>query len=172
MTSNSNDTNKNKRGSRQESLFHMSYQNGKPVKVKEPTETELLQKELVPDEDKNDADIEKSALYADLPKAKLKMDRSINARALNSMVESYMQHRLETKFTYLVPDCSNPSHALILTGPWRFRWDIKTGTVTTIEKPSDGYNIEYKNSTLTSFTKENLQKIYKILEQNIKLKKK
>ena len=54
---------------KQESLFHISYRDGKPVKEKEPTEIELLNKELTPEKDRNFADATKAALYADTPKA-------------------------------------------------------------------------------------------------------
>lgn len=182
-----------KRLLKQESLFHMSYKDGKPVKEKEPTELELLQKELTPDEDKNPADMVKSALYADMPKAKQKYDKSINARTLNQAIESYNAKRAQTlqryteaaqrqidrsKFELAVLKMPNAPYCIIYYGRysdrrpiWAFQWTFKTGSIITLAKPDDGYNIEYKNSSLTHLTDENIEKVYDILEKSMKLMK-
>ena len=192
MTSKKSNLQELKRLLKQESLFHMSYKDGKPVKEKEPTDLELLQKELTPDDDKNPADMVKSALYADTPKAKQKYDKSINARTLNQAIESYNAKRAQTlqrqveaqrqidrsKFELARLKMLNAPHCMIYYGRhsdgrpiWAFQWTFKTGSITTLAKPDDGYNIEYKNSSLTQLTDKNIEKVYDILEKSMKLMK-
>ena len=170
----------------------MSYKDGKPVKEKEPTDLELLQKELTPDDDKNPADMVKSALYADMPKAKQKYDKSINARTLNQAIESYNAKRAQTlqrqveaqrqidrlKFELVRLKMLNAPYCTIYYGRhsdgrpiWAFQWTFKTGSIITLAKPDDGYNIEYKNSYLTRLTDKNIEKVYDILEKSMKLMK-
>lgn len=76
--------------------IEVHYKDGKP-KLKKDDPLKEIHKDLLPDVEKPQADIEKSALYANLPKAQIKKDRSITARALNSLLESYTNKRLSIK---------------------------------------------------------------------------
>lgn len=79
-------------------ILEIHYHDGKPEVVKNDISKEI-RKELHKKDCKcNDADITKSALYAGLPKAKQKHDKSLNARAISSMIESYNKQRNEAKF--------------------------------------------------------------------------
>lgn len=81
-----------------DSVIKVHYHDGKPEIEKEDPSKEI-RKELHPKQDKlNSADHEKSALYAGLPKATQKRDKSIDARIINNMLESFNKQRNETKF--------------------------------------------------------------------------
>lgn len=155
MTSKSSPINNIKRLLAKESLFHMSYKDGKPVKEKEPTELELIQKELNPDEDKNPADTIKSALYADQPKAKVKMDKSINARMLNQSLESYNKRRTEArqwnesnlKFSS-VTGFEDRWKKYTIAGGWEFMHDREAGILKTTKTPDGALKMEYKSTKL------------------------
>lgn len=80
-------------------ILEVHYHDGKPEVEKHDISKEI-HKELHKGDCKcNDADITKSALYAGLPKAKQKRDKSLNARAISSMIESFNKQRNEAKFS-------------------------------------------------------------------------
>ena len=162
----------------------MSYKDGKPVKEKEPTDLELLQKELTPDEDKNPADMVKSALYADTPKAKQKYDKSINARTINQAIESYHKRRNEAKQW----NESNLKFSSIegfegrwkkyqIAGGWEFTHDREAGILKTTKTPDGALKMEYKSTKLKNPQGLNvdeafiLAKIEEHLNRNKNLKK-
>lgn len=130
-----------------EDTLDIKYVDGKPVKVKNDPVKEI-KKELKAEEPVNFADDVKRALYADQPKAKQKMDRSITARDLNQTVESFNKRRNEVKSL-------NESNTETFTFKnWSFIWDKVAGTLKTNKKPDNGYNLEYKSPKLKNDDKK------------------
>ena len=154
-----------------EALFDVKYVDGKPVKVKVDPLAEL-KKELQPDEDENPVDVEKRTLYANLPQAQLKKDRSITARDLNMTVESYNQKRDEILYGIkysTITGFENRWTKYLFSKPkgWEFMWDKVNGVLKTIKKPDDGYNLEYKNKILIQSIADD-PKVTKLVEDKIK----
>lgn len=133
-----------------EALFDIKYVDGKPVRVKVDPLQELRD-ELEPEEDVNQADVVKSALYADLPKAKAKMDRSITARALNQTLESYNRKRESAIAGFSSITGFENRWQDFMKDEWKFRWDKVNGTLKTVQKPENGFNLEYKSKKLIQF---------------------
>lgn len=159
-----------------ESLFDIKYVDGQPVKVKKDPLKELRQ-ELEPTEDANPFDATKRALYADLPQAEIKRDKSMTARELNSTLESVKQ-RNETQFTLAQLKMLNAPYCTIYAGKdltgapeWAFKWNFKDATISTVKKPDNGYDITWKSSKFSKFDKSLLPEIYKKLEEHIKHRK-
>ena len=163
-----------------EELFDIKYVDGKPVRVKKDPLKELKD-ELEPEEDANPFDATKRELYADLPQAQIKKDRSITARQMNQFLESFNERRsrlIESKFELHQLKMINAPHCYIVYGEktdgsplWRFKWDYAKSSITTDVKPDNGYNLEWKNSKFSKFDKNLLPEIYKKLEEHIKRKK-
>ena len=106
-----------------------------------------LEDELEPEEDANPFDATKRALYADQPKAKQKMDRSITARDLNMTLESFNRRRNEAQFELARLKMLNAPYCTIYSkdGQWIFRWNFKDATISTMKRPDNGYNLTWKS---------------------------
>ena len=127
-----------------EEPLEIHYHDGKP-ELKKVDLSKEIDKELHKEEKPiNYFDSEKSALYADLPKAKQKMDKSINARSINSMLESYNRQRNEAKF-----DTQRTGHTIIIkVDDYEFKCDDEQGTIITTKVPDKGLKMSLKTSRL------------------------
>lgn len=127
-----------------DNAIEIHYKDGKPVRKKtDPLKevTQELHKDL--DADNVHDDI-KSALYADQPKAKAKMDKSITARQMNMLAESYIKNRNEAKF-----DTKRNGHKItISTEGFIFDCDDEKGTIETIKVPENGLKMSLKSKRL------------------------
>lgn len=123
-----------------EEPLEIHYHDGKP-ELKKVDLSKEIDKELHEEEKPiNYFDSEKSALYADLPKAKQKMDKSINARSINSMLESYNRQRNEAKF-----DTQRNGHTIIIkVDGYEFKCDDEQGTIITTKVPDKGLKMSLK----------------------------
>lgn len=160
-----------------EDLIDIEYHDGKQVRKKVDPLKEIKD-ELTPDKDANPFDATKAALYRDLPQADIKRDRSITARELNALAESFMKRRFESKFELRTLRMINAPLCEIVYGrksngapEWLFQWVFADSTIRTTVKPSDGYNFEWKNPKLSKFDQALLPEIYSKLEEHIKRKK-
>lgn len=127
-----------------EEPLQIHYHDGKP-EVKKVDLAKEIDKELHQDEKPiNDADIEKSVLYANLPKAKDKMDKSLNARTINSVLESFNKQRNEAKFNVK----RNGNIIVIKADGYEFKCDDKLGTIETTKVPNNGLKMSLKASRL------------------------
>ena len=160
-----------------EDLIDIEYHDGKQVRKKVDPLKEIKD-ELTPDKDANPFDATKAALYGDLPQADIKRDRSITARELNALAESFMKRRLESKFKLRTLRMLNAPHCYIVyeenpdgSPLWQFKWDFTKSSITSEHKPSDGYSFEWKNPKLAKFDRSLLPEIYSKLEEHIKRKK-
>lgn len=167
----------NSKNQKSEDMIDIEYHDGKPVK-KKVNPLEDLQKELEPEKDANPFDATKAALYADQPDAQIKKDRSITARQLNAYVESFNKRRFESKFELYTLKMINAPYCMIRYGEkpdgsplWAFKWDFTKSSIISDIKPSDGYNLEWKNPKFSKFDKNLLPEIYNKLEEHIKRKK-
>lgn len=124
--------------------LEIHYHDGKP-EVKKKDLSKELNKELHKEEKPvNYFDAEKSALYANTPKAKQKMDKSINARAINSVLESYNKQRNEAKF-----DVQRNGHIIMIKADgYQFKCDDEQGTIITTKVPDKGLKMSLKASRL------------------------
>ena len=166
---------------KQESLFHISYRDGKPVKEKEPTEIELLNKELTPEKDRNFADATKAALYADTPKANAKKDRSINARQLNSLLESFNNRRnralskrmYEADLVATIDNLYGDVTTYKVAGGWEFTHNKINGTLISTKTPEGAIKMEFKSSKLKDPTNKgtNKQLIIEKIKEHLKRNK-
>lgn len=127
-----------------DNAIEIHYKDGKPVRKKvDPLKevTQELHKDI--DADNLHDDI-KSALYADQPKAKAKMDKSITARQMNMLAESYIKSRNEAKF-----DTKRNGHKItILTEGFIFDCDDEKGTIETTQVPENGLKMSLKSKRL------------------------
>lgn len=160
-----------------EDLIDIEYHNGKQVRKKVDPLKEIKD-ELTPDKDANPFDATKAALYGDLPQADIKRDRSITARELNALAESFMKRRFESKFELRTLRMLNAPHCYIVYGKnpdgsplWQFKWEFAKSSIVSDVKPSDGYSFEWKNPKLAKFDRSLLPEIYSKLEEHIKRKK-
>ena len=170
----------NSKSQKSEDMIDIEYHDGKPVK-KKVNLLKDLQKELEPEKDANPFDATKAALYADQPDAQIKKDRSITARQLNAYVESFNERRnrlIESKFELHTLKMRNAPLCEIVYGhksngapEWLFQWVFADNIIRTTVKPSDGYNLEWKNPRFSKFDKNLLPEIYNRLEEHIKRKK-
>lgn len=127
-----------------EEPIEIHYRDGKPVAKKVDLAKEV-QKELHQKEKPvNYFDAEKSALYANQPKAKQKLDKSINARVINSMLESFNRQRNEAKFDVK----RNGNIITMKIDRYEFRCDDKAGTIETVKVPAGGLKMSLKASRL------------------------
>lgn len=127
-----------------EEPLQVHYHDGKP-EVEKTDLAKEIHKELHKDEKPaNDADIEKASLYANLPKAKQKMDKSLNARSINSMLESYNRQRNEAKFDVK----RNGNMIAIKADGYEFKCDDKAGTIETVKVPQNGLSMTLRASRL------------------------
>lgn len=151
-----------------EDMIDIKYVDGKPVRVKH-NELDELKKELEPEEDANPFDAIKRELYADQPKAKQKMDRSITARDLNVTLESFNRRRNEAQFELARLKMPNAPYCTIFSkdGQWTFQWNFKDATISTMKRPDNGYNLTWKSSKFSKFDEELLPEIYKKLSEHI-----
>lgn len=151
-----------------EDMIDIKYVDGKPVRVKH-NELDELKKELEPEEDANPFDAIKRELYADQPKAKQKMDRSITARDLNVTLESFNRRRNEAQFELARLKMLNAPYCTIYSKDrqWAFQWNFKDATISTKKRPDNGYNLTWKSSKFSKFDKELLPEIYKKLSEHI-----
>ena len=151
-----------------EALFDVKYVDGKPVKVKVDPLKELRD-ELEPEEDANPFDATKRALYADQPKAKQKMDRSITARDLNMTLESFNRRRNEARFELARLKMPNAPYCAIFSKDrqWTFQWNFKDATISTMKRPDNGYELTWKNPKFSKFDENLLPEIYKKLSEHI-----
>lgn len=151
-----------------EDMIDIKYVDGKPVRVKY-NELDELKKELEPEEDANPFDAIKRELYANQPKAKQKMDRSITARDLNVTLESFNRRRNEAQFELARLKMLNAPYCAIFSKDrqWTFQWNFKDATISTMKKPDNGYNLTWKSSKFSKFDEELLPEIYKKLSEHI-----
>lgn len=155
--------------------LQIHYHDGRP-EIEKADIAKDIKKELHKDnEPENDADIAKSALYANTPKAKAKMDKSLNARAINSMLESFNRRRNETNFELSRLKMLNAPYCLIYAdrapngiARWVFKWVFKDSKIVTDTRPENGYGFEWKSPKLAKFDENMLPEIYKKLEEHIK----
>ena len=162
-------------------MIDIKYVDGKPVRVK-TNELKELRKELKPEEPENTFDTTKRELYAELPQAQAKKDRSITARSLNTMLESFnanrTKYRNETKFELArlkmpnAPYCSIYVKAKDSTTPiWAFTWTFADSTIKSTKEPVNGYKLSWKSLKFSKFDNNLLPAIYKKLEEHIKRRK-
>lgn len=159
-----------------DSLIEIRYTDGKPHRVKKDPLKEIKD-ELAPEKPEQIFDDEKRALYGDLPQAGIKRDLSITARSLNQTLESFNKRRLEAKFSLSKPKMPNLPYYTITFGissdgspEWIFKWDFANSKITTVKRPSNGYNIEWTSPKLSKFNEKLLPEIYKTLENYIRRK--
>jgi hypothetical protein len=158
-----------------EALYDVKYVDGKPVKVKIDPLAELRKELGEPEEPINPADDAKRALYADLPQAHAKRDRSITARDLNMTLESYTKHRNEAGYK----EFTSKGHLTILdskdlavisdpTGEYKFVWDKKKGVVKSSTMPAGKLKMEYTNPQIKSDTVANRLLIHSLITDHLK----
>lgn len=143
--------------------LEIHYHDGKP-EIKKVDLVKEINKELHKKaKPQNDANAEKSALYANQPKAKQKMDKSINARTINGMLESYNKQRNEAKF-----DVQRNGHFIIIKiDGYEFKCDDKAGTIETTKAPTNGLKMSLKASRLKDADIDNFfDEVEKHLERN------
>lgn len=148
--------------------LEVHYVDGKPV-VKKVDIVKDIKKELEPEKDSNPFDDLKRQLYNDLPQASIKRDRSMTARALNKVLESFNRYKNENKITEV--KIKAIGMRLFRCGEWEFEWYTKTGLLVSTDKPSNGYNLEYKSPSIIATKDGALEKVYKIMEEHIKRRK-
>lgn len=146
-----------------EEPLEIHYHDGKP-ELKKVDLSKEIDKELHKEEKPiNYFDSEKSALYANTPKAKQKMDKSINARSINSMLESYNRQRNEAKFDVK----RNGNIITIKAEGYEFKCDDKAGTIETVKVPDNNLKMSLKASRLKGADIDNFfDEIEKHLERN------
>lgn len=138
--------------------IEIHYQDGKPIRKKTDPSDEI-KKELKIDEPSNMFDDTKRQLYANLPKAQLKKDRSITARQLNQTLESYNKKRTSFK---------NETTHLFEKDGYTFKWLPDEGTLTTIKKPSNGLDLSYISTKLKGETSQALRLVHQKIDEHIK----
>lgn len=146
-----------------EEPLEIHYHDGKP-ELKKVDLSKEIDKELHKEEKPiNYFDSEKSALYADLPKAKQKMDKSINARSINSVLESFNRQRNEAKF-----DTQRNGHIItIKSDGYEFKCDDEQGTIITTKVPDKGLKMSLKAPRLKGADIDNFfDEVEKHLERN------
>lgn len=140
-----------------DSVIKVHYHDGKPEIEKEDP-SEEIRKELHPKQDKlNSADHEKSALYAGLPKATQKRDKSIDARIINTMLESFKSQRYEAKFKVR----QRGNTFVIETNGLTFECYVKSGIIYVIGK--NGKSISSISSS--ELKNANIDKYFDKIEQ-------
>lgn len=147
-------------------MKELNFTDGKPQLVDIDPMKEIQDEIKGPDE-VNAADDAKSALYADMPKAKVKMDRSINARRLAFAVESYKRFREAALPNFSKITGFEDSSITYITKGWEFKWDKVAGTLKTLKKPDNAYNLEFRSSKLKTQFKI-VPEVEKFVENMIK----
>ena len=151
-----------------EDIIDIEYHDGKPIR-KKVNDLDELRKELEPEKDANPFDATKAALYGDLPQASIKRDRSITARELNVLAESFMKRRFETSFSMITGN--DARWKKYFNKDWEFLWNAVDGVLSTIKKPEYGYSLTLTSPKLKaqSVVDEEVEKFVKnAIEQHIK----
>lgn len=139
-------------------LYDVKYIDGKPHRIKvDPFKD--VKDAIKPEEVDNELDNEKRTLYAGLPQAEIKKDKSQIARELNSTLESMN--------SFLSRNEDNSIYTITKNG-WAFEWNLDEGSLKSIHKPDNGYNLQYKSSKLKNKTKETEELVEKLILEHIK----